>query len=524
MSGPLARLLEDGLPGARLVFGVDGEPKAAEALAARGRHRFTPTASGAAVGALLTNDEPSVEVLLGAISAGARLVSLPLPPRAADVATYADALRAACRAHDVHRVVARDDVAALLEGIGIDALPHSRLDQEPLACPRTGGFDLVQSTSGSTGPAQPIVVDEEVLSQNIMAIVDRIRPQPGDATVSWLPLSHDMGLIGMLLTSLVSAADRWVGGGPVVLLRPEDFLRRPQLWLEALTRWRGTVTAAPDFGYRMATGRVPGDLDLGPLRCAIVGGEVVRATTLRAAAEALGPAGLEAAALCPAYGLAEIGLAATITPPGEHWRERALDGRALADQRLEPPQGQRPATTLAASGPPLAGYGVEVAAPRSGIGGLLVSAPVAGRRPGGRVLTDERGLVPTGDVGFLDDGWLYVCGREDDHVVVHARTLHAPSLEAAIADVGAVRSGRATVVGLAGGEWVVAAEVAVEVLASAVDRDAVERQVRRAAVAASGARPDHVVLLPPGALPMTSSGKVQRHEVRRRWLASALGP
>lgn len=526
MGDHLATLVRSGLERAEIVFANPADGYDGRALAERGAGRVSADADQPAIGALLTNDPGSVELVLGAIEAGARLVSLPLPPRAADLTRYVSGLQEACHAHGVREVVARPDVAALLSHCDLTAVSHDSVGARPLARPAPQGFELVQFTSGSTGSPKGITVRADDLTVNILAILQRIAPKPGDVTVSWLPLSHDMGLIGMLLTSLVAAADRWVGGGTLALLRPEDFLRRPTTWLEALDHWRGTVTAAPDFAFRMATTRVPPALDLSAMRCAIVGGEVVRPSTLEAAAAALAPAAFSSFALCPAYGLAEVGVAATLTSPDEPWREVALDLAALADRQVAPARGAHPSTRLAASGTPLDGYRVDVAEEvgGGGLGAISVTIPAPGPHEGSvGGPAPSRDRIETGDLGLVREGRLYVCGRDDDHIVVHARTIYAPAVEDAIAEVGAVRRGRSTVVDLAGGEWGIAAEVSVDVISSPTLAASVVREIRQAAVESGAARPDHVALLRPGTLPMTSSGKVQRREVRRQWLTDTLG-
>lgn len=519
----IATLVDAGLAGARLVFGVDGHPVAAGSVADRGTAWFDRRGDGA-VGALLMGDQSSVEVLLGAIRVGATLVSLPLPGRGADPDAYLRFVRRACEEQGVVQVVVRPDIAPLLEAGGLPVRSHT--DLRPGCLPSGTGdeFRLVQFSSGSTGVPKPIPVSDGVLGTNVEAIMRAVRPVAGDVTVSWLPLSHDMGLVGMLLTSLASGGPNWVGSGEIVLIEPEAFLRRPSIWLEAVARWRGTVTAAPDFAYRLAARRRGSDrLDLSSLRCAILGGEVIRADTLADFSAAWGPDGLDPSALCPAYGMAELGLAATLNRPGTGWRERSVSTRALSDRHLAAAQPGDPATTLVSSGPPLDGYGVVVDVDPPGIGRLSVRAPavadVAGVLPGPGAPFGSGGILETGDLGFLDGDDLFVCGRLDDHVVVRGRTLYAPAIEMAVGDVDGVRSGRATAVGSPSGTWLLAVEADPRcTVADAALRDA----VRRAASRVAGSRPDEIVVLAPGRLPMTASGKLQRHEVARRWIAGEL--
>jgi fatty-acyl-CoA synthase len=503
----LAAMVLDGLSRVRIVFPASDTIRPVHLLAEAGQARFAPGADQPVVAAMLTNDEPSVGLVLGAIAQGAVLVSLPLPGRAVAVDAYIRFLRRALADSGATKVVARDDIAAMLHAAGIEATSHSELPaSRPLA---TGGpgFKLIQYSSGSTGPPKPIRVDHQVLAANIAAILDRVQARSGDVTVSWLPLSHDMGLIGMLLASLAAADDSWTAGAEIVLIEPEAFLRRPSIWMEAISHWHGTFTASPDFGYRLAvTHKAGGDLNLATLRHAIIGGEVVRAPTLRSFEDTFGPAGLAASAFAPAYGMAELGLAATMTGPDETWRTNDL------------PANGAPARTLVSSGRPLNGYTVDV---DEETGRLTVVAPAAGRdaitgtplAPDGRLLTSDTGFVTS-------DGWVYVTGRLDDIIVVNGRNISALDIEAAVSAVPGIRPGRVAAVNLESGEWVIAAE---RQAAKSVRTDQADvREVRRAAVTAVNAAPDNVALLPPGSLPMTSSGKLQRSEVRRRWHAGTL--
>lgn len=521
MTADISDLIRAGRSQARFAFGLEGASEAADAVLADATGAFGEAGAGDAVAAILTNDRPTVGLVLAAIESGSRLVSLPLPPRAADLERYADVLRQACARHGVERVVVRDDVADLLEMIGIPALPHRELGTRPLAGPTGHGFELVQFSSGSTGVPKGIVLDTATLAANVEAMLACVRPRPGDATVSWLPLSHDLGLVAMLLTSIAAGAPEHVGPGDIVILTPESFLASPAVWLEALHAWRGTFTAAPDFAFRLASRRrVRDGLDLRHVRCAVVGGEIVRATSLDAFLATTAAAGFPSGALCPAYGMAELGVAVTVTPPEDPWRTRDVSTTALSEGLVAPAGPDEPSTRLVASGPPLDRYGVAVDAEPGALGTISVTAPAAGTDVAtGTPFTDGEGRFVTADSGFVEDGWLYCCGRLDDHIVAGGRNLYAPAVEDAVGGLDDVRPGRVTAFSVPTGEWIVAVEASAAV---AADPGRLEQGIRRASVGAASASPDHVVVLPPGQLPMTSSGKVQRHELRRRWLTGQI--
>jgi len=516
-----------GVDRARITFGPDGDRVSGSELLDRGAAHFAPDADGDAVGVIMTNDRPTVELVLGAVGVGARIVSLPLPGRGADLDDYVAVLRGACRAHDLSTIVVADEHAALLEPLELPVRRHSHLDGAPVGRPSETGFTLVQFTSGSTARPRPVILDDRALGANVDAILSVVQPRHGDVMVSWLPLAHDMGLVGMLLTGVAAVGPAWAGGADLVLLDPRQFLRRPATWLEVVSHWRGSFTAAPDFAFRMAVARRPSvPVDLGCLRCVIVGGEIVRAETLREFEQAFVASGFDPIAFCPAYGMAELGLAATMTPPDVHWQQAVVDTDALADDLVRP-AGKGATTALVASGPPLPGYDVRVGDEASDASASVRALSVQGPSLGidgssGARFGGTSGWYSPGDRGFLRDGWVHVCGRDDDYVVARGRNLYAPPIEAVVGAIEGVRSGRVTVVGQPDGTWVVVAE-ATKGSIEGHDRDHLRWEIRRAVVELAGAKPDDVVVLAPGSMPMTSSGKLQRGAVRAQLLREGHG-
>lgn len=222
-------LVAEGIGLARIRFGVGGAPVRCELLAERGARLFSDATESATIGVLMTNDEPTVEILLGAMRTGVRLVSLPLPSRGGSLEDYTEAIRSICSMYSITEILARDDLCGLIEAGGLSARSHSDRARCPLAASLPTGFELVQFSSGTTGPPIPTALGDAALGSNLSAIVERVDPQPGDVTVSWLPLSHDMGLVGMVLASIVSCSPGRVGAGEIALLDPESFLRQPSL-------------------------------------------------------------------------------------------------------------------------------------------------------------------------------------------------------------------------------------------------------------------------------------------------------
>lgn len=516
----ITELIEAGAPLTQLVFGSAGETVGAESLCLSGATHISTAADSPAVATIMTNDRPTVELVLGAIMGRAEIVSLPIPTRSGSIEEYLALIRAACAQRGIADVVARDDIASLLNSAGISAIPHSALRTRPISQPCADGFRLTQFSSGSTGRPKAIQLSAAQLGANVSAILERIDPHPGDAVVSWLPLSHDMGLIGMLLASIAGMADGLAGPGHVVLLDPQSFLRKPALWLDALHEWRGTITAAPDFGYRLAHEYGGATLrDLSRLRCAIVGGEIVRASTLECFTDRFASSGVKLSAICPAYGMAEVGLAVSLTHPAETWRERVVSNAALAESAIVTPNPKSPhdrAGRLVSSGYPLHGYEVVSTAEADVIGGLSVRGPSVGRDAfSGLSLSEKDGWFTTGDVGFIDDGFVYVCGRCDDYISANGRNIHLPTIESAVGAVPGVRPGRAAAFGTHEGDWYVLVEAARGQSGTAEE---LVRAVRLAIVQSASIQPTDVLMLRRGHLPMTSSGKLQRNEVRRLFL------
>jgi acyl-CoA synthetase (AMP-forming)/AMP-acid ligase II len=522
----VSKLVVAGLPNARVMFGPDASHRTTGSqLIDRGAALYSSGADGAAVGILMTNDRPSVEVLLGALAEGARVVSLPLPGRGVEIAEYAALLIQACASHGVASVVVADEFAPLLEDVGVPALRHSDLGDVSLPI-ADDGFGLVQFTSGSTARPRPIVLTDSQIGANVQAILSVVRPRPSDTLVSWLPLAHDMGLVGMFFTGLAAGGADWAGAGDFVLLDPRQFLGRPSLWLEAISHWRGSFTAAPDFALRLAARRpLPDGADLSSLRCVIVGGEIIRADSLREFTNLFAGNGFDPVALCPAYGMAELGVAATLTPLETDWRELRASNAALADLRVDAPAEGEPLTELVGCGPALPGYDITTAdrASPDAVSRISVRGPSLGTDG----TTNERfgdgsGWYRTGDIGVVRDDCLYVCGRDDDHVVGRGRNLYAPAIEFAVGAVDGVRTGRVTAVSLPDGRWTIVAERSGSDPLQRRALDDLRVRIQRAAVDAAGVRPDDVMLVAKGGLPLTSSGKLRRQAVRTEVLRGEL--
>lgn len=321
---------------ARVRFLDEGTTKTVGDLCAEGRGagRWISSLDRPVCAMVLSNTAACVAALFGAVGVGATLVSVPLPPRGSSPEWYAGFVASVCRQTGAAGLLVDGEHRGLVpDGLG----PETRAYDEVLApmtrcSPATDkGFRLVQFTSGSTEQPRGVVLGERAVLANVDAILSVIDPEAYDTACSWLPLSHDMGLIGMLLAPCL-AAPTTSPGGNLCLLRPERFVRSPRTWLVACSEVGATCTAAPDFAFALMSRRAtPAGLDLSSLRAAIVGAEPVRATTLTAFADRFAAAGFDDRAFCPAYGLAEAVLAVTMTAASERWRSVEVDGRRLGD-------------------------------------------------------------------------------------------------------------------------------------------------------------------------------------------------
>jgi acyl-CoA synthetase (AMP-forming)/AMP-acid ligase II len=316
-----------------------------------------------------------------------------------------------------------------------------------------------------------------------------------------------------------------------VLLPPELFVTRPGSWLRAISRHRGTISAAPNFAFGLCVNRITDEeldgVDLSSWRLCLNGAEAVSAAMQRRFSERLEPWGFDPSALTPCYGMAEASLAVTFKPSGTMFKTLAVEHDTLASKGVVEPGSKE----LVSVGFPLAGVEVEVRddqsrpVPPDHTGRIFVSSPsvMAGyyRR---KDLTDEAlqdGWLDTGDLGFVHDGELFVCGRRKDTVIIRGAN-HAPQdFEAALEGLPGVRTGCAVAVGFVPeGEEEEALAMLVETTRDApptLASDVTSRVVERTSIL-----PAHVELLAPGTLPRTSSGKMRRSEARTQWLEGRL--
>ncbi len=421
-------------------------------------------------------------------------------------------------------------------GAVADLPPEAPDDRAPLLPSGPDEVAYLQFSSGSTRFPTGVAVRQRALMSNAEAILRHgLRVRPDDRAVSWLPLYHDMGLVGFLLAPLA-------GQVSVDLLPSQEFARRPHLWLRLLSANRGTLSYSPSFGYELCVrrGRAAGApaLDLSAWRVAGIGGDMIRAPVLRRFAETFAPDGFRADAFVPSYGMAEATLAVSFAPPGAGVRADTVDLDRLEREGVAAPptRGSRRVRSFVLCGPPLPGTELEIGdaagnpLPERRVGRVLVRGPGLMRGYDGRpaetaaVLSPD-GWLDTGDLGYRLGGEVVVTGRAKDLIIVNGRNVWPQDLEWSVEQaVPALRSGDVAAFSVEEGET----ETVVLLVETRGAPDPKARAARAAAVAGT-LRARHglegrVVLVPPGSLPHTSSGKLSRVLARARYLEGDFAP
>ncbi|HSF42104.1 MAG TPA: amino acid adenylation domain-containing protein, partial [Thermoanaerobaculia bacterium] len=434
----------------------------------------------------------------------------------------------------------RTPEAAALSWLATDGLEPAPAGWEP-AAPESDDIAFLQYTSGSTSTPKGVMVSHGNLLHNQEMIRRAFGQDEDSVIVGWLPLYHDMGLIGNVLQPLYV-------GARCVLMSPHSFLQRPQRWLEAISRHGATTSGGPNFAYDLCARKVsPADLaglDLSRWNVAFNGAEPVRPETLERFATTFAPAGFRREAFYPCYGLAEGTLFAAGGLCGRAPEVRAFEASALEQNRAVPVEaGPAPARRLVGCGHAWMEQEIAVVDPETGercasgqVGEIWISGPSVARGYWGRAEETQRTFgaelpgsgrpfLRTGDLGVISEGELFVTGRLKDLIILRGRNLYPQDIELTVeASHPALRAGCAAAfpVEVAGEERLVVVQEIERRQQDHVDVEAVAEAIRRAVAEEHEARVHEVVLLEAGAIPKTSSGKIQRHACRAGYLAGSL--
>jgi 1-acyl-sn-glycerol-3-phosphate acyltransferase len=392
---------------------------------------------------------------------------------------------------------------------------------------------LIQYTSGSTGDPKGVVLSHANLLANIRSIGRTIDASSADVMVSWLPLYHDMGLIGAWLGSLYF-------GAPLYIMSPLVFLARPQSWLWAIHRFRGTISAAPNFAFELCLDKIDDSalsgLDLHTLRLVANGAEPVNISTMGRFIERFRRYGFRPEAMAPVYGLAENAVAVSLPPPGQppaidRISRKSFSRRGIAEAAADPSDVME----VVGCGPPIPGHevrivddhGVELAERQEGqleFRGPSATSGYFRNETKTRELFHDGWLV-SGDRGYVADGRVFITGRIKDIVIRGGQHIYPHEVENAVGSIPGIRTGDVAMFGVAdrssGTERIVV--LAETDTTDPAASETLRTRTRQATVDAVGVAPDDIVLVRPGTIPKTQSGKIRRAAARDLYLTGHLG-
>lgn len=514
--------------GSERFFAFEDVKRLAEARAAR--LQALGLAKGDRVALVIADPAEFVLTFLGAVCGG--MVPVPIYPRASFKAknSYAETIRHVVASAESQALITTDATAEILVEAGVDTQVSHFVTLEKLLAGEPGNYEqpeitpadlcFLQFTSGSTAMPKGVMVTHANLIANARDFLGPhgLDRRPDDVGLTWLPLYHDMGLIGFVLATLICDI-------PVYFIPTESFARRPGMWLELATERKATILFAPNFAYALATKRVRdkdlASLDLSRVRIAGCGAEPINPGVMRAFAQRFESVGFSAQALMPCYGMAEATLAVTFTPHGSGVRTDLVETEALRAGQATPAINQEPTTEVVSCGIPFPSTQVTVVddqGTRLGerqVGELVVEGPgvAAGyyRNPELTAASFPEGRLRTGDLGYMAEGHVYVCGRAKDLIIIRGANIHPQDIEWTVAEVEGVRrdnvvafsvmqDGEEQLVIAAEGNWSNAATL--------------RQQIARRVAEVHSLKVAHVAIVKLGSLPKTSSGKVQRRRTR----------
>jgi fatty-acyl-CoA synthase len=481
---------------------------------------------------------PTTRPLVCAIQAtwlvGATVVMLPLPMRMGSLEGFIAQTRARIAQADCVAVLMDPQFSEFITPVDGDVpfVELTDLPGDPAAYVRPEDdpdrLAVLQFTSGSTSDPKGVMLLHRNICHNLDGAVAAAQLKAGDVLVSWLPLYHDMGLIGLLTIPMTTGLN-------LVLGAPQDFLAKPLRWMQWISDFGGTCTAGPNFSYVLATRalRRADGLDLSTLRTALNGAEPVDADSFRAFAAEASRFGFDPSALFPAFGMAEVCIAGVFPAPGSGMETDLIDVRVLETERFAATatSGGRHARELAVLGTPIPGLNIRVVDPTTGkecrdreVGELQIRGssvtPGYYQRPDATAELIVDGWLRTGDLAYLTDGKMVMCGRIKDVIIVGGRNIYPQDVEKVVGGVEGVRTGNVIAFGQEGRNRKQHIVVVAETRAD--DVESLARAVTHAVTEEIGVPPRHVLLVEPGTIPKTSSGKLQRSACRRMFESGEL--
>jgi 1-acyl-sn-glycerol-3-phosphate acyltransferase len=535
------RLYEDGGEGEAITY-AGLEAQAAQVAAGLQQLGLVP---GQCVALMLPTGADYFYAFFGALLAGAVPVPIYPPARPSQIEDHMRrhaAILANCQAPVLITVPEAKRVAQLLKSLVPTLRRSVSLVDLTAAAPARGVLPvlraddvaLIQYTSGSTGDPKGVVLTHANLLANIRAMGQVMQADADDVFVSWLPLYHDMGLIGAWLGSLYY-------GALLVVMSPLAFLARPQRWLQAIHRYRGTLSASPNFGYEYCLRRIEDEalqgVDLRSWRAAFNGAEAVSPDTLEKFVQRFSARGFRAQAMMPVYGLAESSVGLAFPPPGRGARIDRIDRHRFARSGdAAPARDDDPnALRFVSGGLPLPQHQIRIVdnagreLPERREGRLQFRGPSATsgyyRAPEKTRSLFADGWLESGDLAYMANGEVFITGRSRDIIIRAGRNIYPHEIEEAVGDIAGVRAGRVAVFGSTSAEsgterLVVLAETR---STGAAERERLHSDINARVTDLTGAPPDHIVLASPGTVLKTSSGKIRRAASRELYESGAIG-
>lgn len=474
---------------------------------------------------------PTTRNLITAIQAvwlvGATLVTMPLPMRMGALDAFIDQTRKRIRRSDSALVLIDTELMAFVEpmegdppfvsldelcgegGPGSDDYERPRSDPDAMA--------VMQFTSGSTSEPKGVMLKHSNICHNLDGGWEAAGVTHNERIVSWLPLYHDMGLFGLLTIPMTMGTDLIQGA-------PQDFLARPLRWMRWLSDFGGTATAGPNFAYALAARalrRCEEPFELSQVRLFLNGAEPVDPVTFRKFFAAGERFGLDPGAAFPAFGMAEVCIAGTFPEPGKGLQTDWVDKRALEIDQLavQVDPDSEGAVELVFLGRPIPGMEMRIIDPSTGeelpdrrVGELQMrgDSVTTGyyKRPDATEELLVGGWLRTGDLSYTVDGDLVVCGRSKDVIIVGGRNVYPQDIEKVVGDLDGVRAGNVIAFGVDGRHG--AQNIILVAESKGGDLPEIRKNVTSAITQAEGIPPKEVILVEPGTVPKTSSGKLQR--------------
>ena len=481
-------------------------------------------------------------IVRGCWLAGAASMVLPLPMRMASLDAFVESTRARIR-HGEAKLILIDDLladfyqaapgdppikpmAAMMPGAGRptgDRLELPADDPERLV--------ILQYTSGSTSEPKGVMIPDRVLCANIDASCEAAELTQSEVMVSWLPLYHDMGLVGFLSIPMLK-------GVQLVQAAPQDFMAHPGSWMQWISDWKGTATAGPNFSWVLATRALKRmkDIDLSSLTLALSGAEPVDPVAVEAFVNEASRFGFRAGSVFPAFGMAEVAIGGAFPKRHRGLVCDSVDRIVLERERIAKEVDPNDDDQVHVRRLPLLGRAVpglemkivdpetKTELPERHVGELLLRGtsvtPGYYKRPDATSAMFHEGWLCTGDLAYTLDGELVICGRIKDVIIVGGRNVFPEDIERAVGTIDGVRAGNVIAFGIDGYKGKETVIVVAEV--KDVDFDRVRADIHHSALEVSGLPPRDVMLVKPGTLPKTSSGKLQRAKCRELYLDGGL--